>query len=52
MFSVVELDRHRFDAVPDPDTNFHVDGNLIRIRILIGIKPMPILMRILPQVYI
>ncbi len=42
------VDRHRFDAGPDPD--FHVDADPDPIRIRIGIRTMPILMRILPQV--
>jgi hypothetical protein len=44
------VDQHRFDA--DPDPNFHVDANSnqIQIRIMTGIKTMPIFMRIPPQV--
>jgi hypothetical protein len=38
------VDRHRFDG--DPDPNFHVDADQIRI----GFKMMPIFTRILTQV--
>jgi hypothetical protein len=50
------VDRHRFGADPDQDfyveadPNFHVDADPDPIRIRIGIRTMPILMRILPQV--
>ncbi len=42
------VDRHRFDAIPDP--NFHVDADQIRILIRIGFKMMQVFMRILTQI--
>ncbi len=48
------MDRHLFDVGPDPGLDptflFDADPDPIRIRIRIGIKTMPIHMRILPQV--
>jgi hypothetical protein len=41
-------DRHRFDANPDP--NFHDDAVPDPTRMRVGIRTMPIPMRILPQV--
>jgi hypothetical protein len=42
------VDRHRFDANPDP--NFHGDADPDPTRIRIGIKTLLILMQILSQV--
>ncbi len=44
------MDRHRFDANPDLDPNFHGDADPDPTRMRVGIRRMPIPMRILPQV--